>query len=383
VLAIDESVNMLLSGKRVGWGAPTYKSLGEDWRELTDVLAPLSASKSEQEHRLEIVTGGVVEMWSLDSPDNIRGRKYHRFIFNECASVPKLREIFSKIVRPCLIDYVGDARFYGTPAGRNDYHTLYTMGLDDSSQEWKSFHYTSYDNPYIAPSELEASQATMTEREYRQEILAQFLDNEGVVFRNLDGCLHSTPGGIWDEHKNHGIVAGIDWGKNNDFTAVSIGCSDCRRELVLDRFNQIDYAFQRMRIQTIFHKWHVGRAIAEQNSIGTPILEQMQREGIKVVGFTTTYQSKIALIEMLSLELEKGEIQFLPDEVGKAELEAYEMKTNPKTGMTSYNAPEGMHDDTVIARALMVRAMGNGPVRTVNKEVYERQRKALQLLRRL
>ena len=35
-------------------------------------------------------------------------------------------------------------------------------------------------------------------------------------------------------------------------------------------------------------------------------------------------------------------------------MEAYERKVSPVTGRSQYSAPEGLHDDTVIARALMV-----------------------------
>ena len=68
---------------------------------------------------------------------------------------------------------------------------------------------------------------------------------------------------------------------------------------------------------------------------------------------------KIAIIEGLALALEQASIQLLPDEAGKAELEAYEMKTDD-WGKRKYSAPVGMHDDTVIARALMYRLMSSG-----------------------
>jgi hypothetical protein len=62
------------------------------------------------------------------------------------------------------------------------------------------------------------------------------------------------------------------------------------------------------------------------------------------------------LIENLALALERAEFQFIGDPKWTAELEAYERKVNPTTQRSSYSAPQGMHDDTVIARALMIRA---------------------------
>jgi hypothetical protein len=107
----------------------------------------------------------------------------------------------------------------------------------------------------------------------------------------------------------------------------------------------------------LFDKWGVRFSKAEQNSIGMPIIEQLQRRGINVLGFETTATSKPPLIESLALELERGTVQWLDLPFATSELETYERKVNPHTGRAQYSAPEGLHDDTVIARALMLSAM--------------------------
>src|SRR4051794_28279455 len=75
-LGVDRILEPALSGKPVGWFAPTYKILIPAWREIVSLLAPITRRRSDQEHRIELVTGGVVEMWSLDDPDGARGRAY-------------------------------------------------------------------------------------------------------------------------------------------------------------------------------------------------------------------------------------------------------------------------------------------------------------------
>jgi hypothetical protein len=69
-----------LSGRPAGYFAPSYKLLGEFWRELRTLIEPVTRNKSEQDHRLELVTGGVLELWSLDDPNPARGRKYQRVV---------------------------------------------------------------------------------------------------------------------------------------------------------------------------------------------------------------------------------------------------------------------------------------------------------------
>ncbi len=77
---------------------------------------------------------------------------------------------------------------------------------------------------------------------------------------------------------------------------------------------------------------------------------------ISVQGFIFTASSKPPLIENLSLVFEREEWQFQDDLIWTGELEAYERKVSPTTGRSQYSAPEGLNDDTVIARALMTRA---------------------------
>lgn len=353
VLMIDRVVDGVVQGWPVGWGSPTYKNLGEDWRELVSILAPITKAKNEQERRIECITGGTVELWSLDNPDVIRGRAYKRWITNEAASVPYLLNTWRQVIRPTLIDMHGDALIGGTPKGMNDFYTMNSWG--SSEPGWASFHYTSYDNPYIDPEELAGLRSTMTERDYRQEIMAEFLENEGAVFRNIEAVCRA-PTTNQAEHVGHTIVGGVDWARENDYTVISLYCVNCRREVHIDRFNQIDYHQQVGRLEHLFKTWNVRRFKVELNSIGQPIFEMIVRTGIPAIGFTTTLQSKATLIDTFALALERGDLMLLPDETGKAELQAYQ-RTTTKTGASSYSAPDGMHDDTVIARALGYQLM--------------------------
>jgi hypothetical protein len=77
---------------------------------------------------------------------------------------------------------------------------------------------------------------------------------------------------------------------------------------------------------------------------------------VRIVPFETTATSKPPLIESLVLAFEREECQWQADPIWTGELEAYEAKYSATTGRPSYSAPEGLHDDTVIARALAWQA---------------------------
>lgn len=336
----------------IAWFSPTYRMLSEVWRLAVQTFSPITAKRNVQEHRIEFVTGGLLEFWSLDNQDAARGRKYRRIIVDEAAMVPNLMDAWNYVLRPTLADYLGDAWFLSTPKGRNGFWQMYQWGQDDDNGEWKSWKMPSTVG-IIAQSEIDAMRDTMPELTYRQEILADFLEGQGSVFRNIAACTTlqpSTP----DKHNGHTIIIGADWGKQQDYTALSVGCLDCKCEVTHDRFNQIDYAFQAQRLKVLSDMWKPSIILTELNSIGQPVFEQLQRLGLPVVGFNTTAQSKPPLIENLSLTLENAEWKFIDNKVWTAELEAYERTVSATTSRSSYNAPDGMNDDTVISRALMI-----------------------------
>jgi len=60
----------------------------------------------------------------------------------------------------------------------------------------------------------------------------------------------------------------------------------------MDRSNRVDYALQRERLGALVDQWRPKQIIAEQNSIGQPIIEQLGRDGLNIQPFTTTNASK-------------------------------------------------------------------------------------------
>jgi len=313
--------------------------------------AKIGAEVRKVDRQIILPTGGEVTVRSADDPDSLRGEGLDFVVMDECAFMQE--NAWIEALRPALSDRQGRAMFISTPKGRNWFWRIWQRGLDDG--DFHSWQLPTSDNPYIAPEEIEAARESLPELTFEQEYLAVFLEHEGAVFRNISACLGApivTP----DDHSSHRIIVGVDWGKQADFTAISVGCADCHVELAIDRFNQIDYAFQRKRLQALAEKWSATQIQAESNAMGEPVIEELVRSGLPVRGFATTAQSKPPLIENLALVFEREEWQFINDSVWTAELEAYERKVSPVTGRSQYSAPEGMHDDTVIARALMVNA---------------------------
>ena len=349
VLGLNRCADPAVLGAPVAWFSPTYKMLLEVWREAARTLAPITARRSSQERRIEYTTGGLLEFWSLDNPDVARGRKYRRVIIDEAAMVPNLMDAWQYAIRPTLADFNGDAWFLSTPKGRNGFWQLWQRGKDDALPDWRSWQMPSSVNPRLAQSELDEMRATMPERVHLQEILAAFIEDGGGVFRGVRKA--ATAPAQNGATGGHVYIFGLDFARESDFTVVTVLDVTTMSMAAMDRFNQIDYHVQVGRVQALAERFKPAAIVAESNSVGTPVIEQMRRLGLPVVPFTTTNASKQIAIDALALAFERGQLQILPDEVLIGELEAYTMERLP-SGLLRYSAPDDGHDDCVISLAL-------------------------------
>lgn len=319
--------------------------MSDAWRGLQSTLQPITARKNESEHRLELRGGGVVEAWSLDNPDSGRGRAYAAVVIDEAALVADLERAWQESIRPMLTDYRGDAWFLSTPKGTANYfHTLHQKGHGLLKGEWRSWQMPTSQNPYIDPAEIVAAKEDLTDLAYSQEYLAAFVSWAGAVFRKItDAVSIASPTG-------KAACIGVDWARSGDYTVFCV-LSNAGEVLEIDRFRGIEYSLQRARLQALYERYGKPTILAEANSMGGPVIEQLARDGLKIKPFLTTNASKSEAIEALALAFERGEIKIPNDPVLIGELQAFEAKPLP-SGLMRYEAPSGGHDDLVMALAI-------------------------------
>jgi hypothetical protein len=354
LLGEDLAIETALAGQPVGWFSPTYGMLAEVWRDLKEALYPVTAKVSEQEHRLELITGGVISCWSLDAPDRIRGRMYKRVVVDEAAQVAGLLDTWRNVVRPTLTDLIGDAWFLSTPKGLNGFWHLYRSGEDPQQPEWASWRMPSEANPYVPATEIARAKESSPERTAAQEYEAAFLTEGAGVFRGVEAACTAKP--QQKRREGHTYVFGVDWGQVDDFTVVSVldVKPDGVEQVALDRFNKIEFYTQAGRLRILHEKFRPALIVAEANAQAM-MLEQLRQWSLPLWGWTATNATKAAAVEALGLALERRQIALLPDPVQTGELLAYEAEKLP-SGMIRYAAPEGMHDDHV--SALMLAWLG-------------------------
>lgn len=174
-MSIELAVDRLIDGQRVAYFAPTYKDGYEWWNELKHFAHDLIESKDEQVKQIKSIMGGILDMWSMEDPNSGRGRKYHRAIIDECEKAPKFKEAWQQTIRATLADYEGDAWFLSTPKfGKTFFKEI--ARYYKQHENWTSWKFTTYDNPYIKREEVDDARRQLDELTFRCEFLADDVD---------------------------------------------------------------------------------------------------------------------------------------------------------------------------------------------------------------
>lgn len=342
------------------WAAPTYDQSRTGMDETRKALGN-AAIFNESRMSCTLPTGGIILYRSMDRPDNMRGKTAAGVVIDEAAVTQP--EGWHEVLRPMLIDTNGWAYFIYTPNGRNwvwqDWQNAAdrkdtalfhapTLGVEITDQGLVRKPHP-LENPFIPFDEIKNLYESMPERIFRQEILAEFVESGGGVFRNVRAC--ATAERITKPLENHTYVAGLDWALSHDYTVLTVIDATDKALVYIDRFNGIDYSLQRERIKATCERFNVRVVVAEENAMGQPNNAELRRMGVKVRDFTTTATTKADIIEELAASFERGAIKIINDPILIGELEAYESE-RATSGGVKYGAPQGMHDDTVMSLAI-------------------------------
>ncbi len=171
--------------------SPTYKQSKQiHWRGLQEVVPrEWVGKKNEVELSLTLKNGAVIQLIGAENPDALRGVKLRGLVIDEIASVRNWEWLWSEVLRPTLTDYAAPALFISTPKGFNHFYDLYLQGQKDDIN-YKSWSFTSYDNPYIPKGEIDAAKKELTEDTFYQEYMADFRKYTGLVYKEFDRFTH-------------------------------------------------------------------------------------------------------------------------------------------------------------------------------------------------
>jgi len=176
--------------------APTYKQSKIIYNEI--LIRLLESKRSNDilrasEHpypQIMLLNKNYVDFASADNPDSLRGFDYGRLFIDEAGLIT---EKGWHAIRPLAFDTGAPTWKTGTPGGKNEFYYDYQRGLKGDNVDIASFHFSSFDNPFI---DHEAVQAEVDEygesSVYVQtEIFGNFVEGVDLLFpaELVRGCV--------------------------------------------------------------------------------------------------------------------------------------------------------------------------------------------------
>jgi hypothetical protein len=323
--------------KEVVWKAP----------DMLNVFLPPEAveKKNEVELTIYLKNGSQICIKGGDDPDSLRGTNPFGIVIDEYAQIKK--EIYDELLMPIIKANGGWVWLIGTPKGKNDFYTKFVQA--SYLPDWQVMHLNASTTGVLSDEILAEAKKSMTEKAFNQEFECEFLEGAGNIFRRITENATATPCEPFEGR----YQIGVDLARHEDFTVISVMSVNTRKQVYLDRFNQIDWNLQMARIEAIARRYNNATVNIDSTGVGDPIALELKQRGLDIVAFTLTNTSKSALIQNLALQLEQDKIKILPDENQIRELQNYTFETT-KHGNITYGAPSGQHDDCVIGLALAV-----------------------------
>ena len=346
--------------------APTYPLSKIMWRKLHKIIKKSIPKKyvtdiMKGELYVELRNGTTIWCKSGDKPESLVGEGLNHVSLDEFGTMDA--DVWQESVRPTLLDTGGTASFIGTPKGKNEFYDLFKRGTSELPEDkaFQSFQFSSFDNPLIDRFELTEIVKDMPTLKYRQEILAEFIEDGGEVFTNYTHRLRTpTPCNGTDRY----TIFGLDLAKKQDFTVMVGYDFNSGKNVYYRRLNQTSWDSQERLIKGVSELFPNHTIFMDATGVGDPIFENVLGLGVNAKGCiftagkevsrkgTTISVPKNHLVESMALDIEVGSFVIPDFKEVRHEFDVYKYVLSPTTRRFVYNAPKGHNDDTVIACAL-------------------------------
>lgn len=378
-------------GAKVMWVAPTYNialSPVDDVFKSVDELTGLKWVPDMDKNGIKLwefaitasgptlrwYNGATVSFKSADSPDSIVSRGYNLIIIDEAALIEE--RVFTQQI-------LGTARKQGikifmitSPRGKKHWtYKYFQKGQDASDGKYLSFAQPYTKNPHFSPILAELIK-DLPDWIYRQEYMAEFIDDGDSVFRNIEACMilgdeiqfHSNQQEwsipitdvlvktfddkeVTRKAEDRRFVVSMDLAKSKDFTVIIGMDLETAQCVFYKRMNKTDYRDVIKECVAVCHALNGAELIYDSTGVGAGVGDFLNNYDVVAHPYTFTNESKNDLVNRLILSMEYAEIR-LPNIVTlKNEFAAFTYELT-RTGKISYNAPSGLHDDIVISVAM-------------------------------
>lgn len=345
IVWIVEQAWGLKEGQNAWWVAPVFPQAEIAYRRMKTFLPEWSYTHNDSKMFIRLANGAMIWFKSAEKPDNLYGEDVYAVVIDEATRV---REQSWWAIRSTITATRAMVRFIGNVKGRKNWAYRLARKAEAGEPDHHFAKITAWDAVdagILEAAEVEEAKRQLPDHIYRELYLAEPGDDEGNPF-GIDAIRACISNDISTEKP---IGWGWDLAKSYDWTvgiALDANGAVCR----FHRF-QSDWEFT---FQSIQAKTKRTSAIVDSTGVGDPIVERLRRDGGRNFhGFKFTAGSKQQLMERLAVAIQNQEVSF-PEGVISNELETFEYEY--ANSHVRYSAPEGLHDDCVVALALAVMA---------------------------
>lgn len=328
------------------WIAPVYPQARIAFRRLRRGLSQEIHTANESELTIRLINGASLAFKSGEKPDNLYGEDVFAVVIDEAT---RLREESWHAIRSTMTATRGPVRIIGNVKGRKNWAYVLARRAEVGERDWHYAKLTAYDAVdagIVDSDEINEAKSQLPENVFKELYLAEPAADGGNPFGQeaIQRCIapmsNKTP-----------VLYGIDLAKSVDYT-VAIGLDEQDRVSSFDRFQ----APWEETVKRLTNLIGYTPALVDSTGVGDPIVERLQRDLPNVSGYNFSSPSKQKLMEGLALAIQTESIYY-PEGAIVSELDAFAYEYT-RTGV-KYSAPQGLHDDCVMALALAVHAKSN------------------------
>jgi len=346
---INYAVERALNGKgeKILWVDTTYPNIQRYIeRYAMPILRNLPKgymdwNKSRNEIKLFTEKEAIIDFRSADRPENIEGFGYNLIIINEAGIILKNENLWLESIRPMMLDYKADAIIGGTPKGKkhkgkehlfyklfkksNDSPTELFPTNENNNKNWKSYNYSSYDNPMLDKAEIDELASEISPALRDQEIYGLFVDveSERIIkrewFQVSSYCSTLSeephPSGIRKEKAFHGIKIIQSWdtafkkNQENDFSVCTTWEVSRNSFVLIDIFRgRLEFPELKRKVIELNEKYHPNEIIIEDKASGISLIQELNSETrlpIKAIKVST---DKISRVHSVTPIIEAGKV---------------------------------------------------------------------------
>lgn len=369
-------------GEKILWVDTTYPNIQ---RYIERYAMPLLRNlpkgfmdwnKARNEIKLRTEEESIIDFRSADRPENIEGFGYNLIIINEAGIILKNENLWLETIRPMMLDYKADAIIGGTPKGKKykgKEHLFFTLFRKenrgdgkthqkkggqaqsnlfpeetDKISNWKSYNYSSYDNPMLEKEEIDELASEISPALRDQEIYGLFVDvetdriikREWFAVSSYKG--NEDPDGIEKQRHSTGQViqswdTAFKKNQENDYSVCTTWEVTKNQYRLIDIFRErLEFPELKRKVVELNEKFHPNEIIIEDKASGISLIQELQRETTLPIKAIKVGTDKISRVHSITPIIESGNVTL------------YSLMDNVNDFLDECeDFPNGEHDDMV------------------------------------